>query len=90
MKNIRVRVSQIKGHCSAGLKVGDGFTLLDGTVIADVKGPLCLYALNAISGYLTGQAFSQPGSGWVEDVARLQCPDVANAVVFEIKKIDGA
>jgi len=87
VQTVRVEVVQIKGHCSAGITVGDGFTVLDGTVISDVKGALCLYALNAISSYLAGKAFSQPGSGWVENVERLQCPDVANAVIFRISEV---
>lgn len=86
MKRVHVQVIETRGQCSAGMKLGDGFILRDGTVITDVRGPLCIYAIGAIKSYLTAKAFG--GAGWIETVGRLQCPDPENTVTFRVVAAD--
>ncbi|NPV71702.1 MAG: TIGR04076 family protein [Firmicutes bacterium] len=87
MNDVRVEVVEVKGDCSAGLKVGDGFTLRDGVLI-EPNGPLCVYAVAALSNYLTSISFERPDSGWITGVDRLQCPDPMNTVAFRVIRVN--
>lgn len=83
----RVQVKEIKGKCSAGLRVGDVFELEDGFILRNTNGrPICLYALAAHIPYLTTMGRRLMPDDWMNTVSELACPDVKNCVVFSITK----
>ncbi|MBI4284313.1 MAG: TIGR04076 family protein [Chloroflexi bacterium] len=80
---ISVTVISQKGHCAAEHKVGDSW-------VVGQKSPagICLSALNALMPNIRVLRFG--GSfPWESnpDVTSLACPDAANPVVFELRRI---
>ena len=80
---VRVKVVSQKGTCDAGHKVGDHW-------IVDKKTPagICLSAFNSLFPSL--RVLMYGGSfPWESDpdVARAACPDGANPVVFELRRL---
>jgi len=89
MSNVKVTVKSVKGHCSAGYKVGDYFLLRDGVVIEPAKpAGLCVFALPALIPYLTAYCRETPPEDWINDKKELQCPDNDNAVIFGLERAD--
>ncbi len=84
-KKYEVKASVIlqKGFCGAGHKVGDEYT-----VGSTTPGGVCLAAFNAL--YSAVRVLQYGGTfPWSEDpdTAQVACPDAANPVVFELRRI---
>lgn len=80
---VKLTISSAQGTCSAGHRVGDSWTL-------ESKTPegLCTGAFNSLFG-----AYRVMRYGGVlpwcqdQDVAYVACPDAANPVVFEVRRL---
>jgi len=84
--NAKLTVKSVAGHCGAGCKVGDTFTI-DGTTIAGEQGQgICLYAVPSLAPYLTAFCRDTDPSDWINGLSELQCPDSTNAVVFALER----
>ena len=83
MYEVRAKVISQKGTCGAGHKVGDEWLI-------SYKTPdgICLSAFNSIFSDLMVLIFggSFPWSS-DPDTATAACPDAANPVVFELKRV---
>ena len=82
---VKIKVISQKGTCEAGHKTGDEFDC-----IGLSPGGICIFAMNAIMPFLMplmfGGAFPWSGD---QDAVEAVCPDAANPVVFEIRRIRG-
>ena len=80
---LTAKVISQKGHCAAGHKVGDEFTIGDVTP----KG-MCSWAFYTLFPFASPL---QSGSSfpWEKDADKttVACPDAENPVVFELKRI---
>lgn len=80
---VAVRVLSQKGTCGAGHKVGDEWVISGHTPEG-----ICLSAFNALLPaarvLMFGGAFPWSSD---PDVATAACPDAANPVVFEIRRV---
>jgi uncharacterized repeat protein (TIGR04076 family) len=80
---ITVTCKDVKGHCEAGMRVGDR-AVFDGV---HMEGRLCIHALAGMMAKLfamhQGIVFS-----WLQDpdLATHACPDAENPVTFEIRR----
>jgi uncharacterized repeat protein (TIGR04076 family) len=82
--NVVVRVIRQSGHCAAGHRPGDEATF-DGMT---VQGRLCIHALYSMLPKVLALRYGAEFP-WLEDpdVATHACPDAANPVVFEVRRI---
>lgn len=84
VKYIEVKVASIKGTCGAGYKVGDIARVTE----QGVDGKICIHALYsmlpAVFALMYGARFP-----WLSDPDKKThaCPDAANPVVFEIRRV---
>jgi uncharacterized repeat protein (TIGR04076 family) len=81
---IKVIVKSQKGHCEFGYKPGDEI-IFDGETI---RGRVCLHALYSFLPKVFAMSYGAEFP-WLEDksVATHACPDAANPVVFEVRRI---
>ncbi|HEY41556.1 MAG TPA: TIGR04076 family protein [Dehalococcoidia bacterium] len=81
--DVKVKVISQKGTCGAGHKVGDEWVITGKTPEG-----ICLSAFNALFPATRVLMFggSFPWSS-DSDVASAACPDAANPVVFELKRV---
>ena len=83
MHDVKVKVISQKGNCGAGHKVGDEWVISGKTPEG-----ICLSAFNAL--FPATRVLMFGGSfPWSNDpdVASAACPDAANPVVFELKRV---
>lgn len=81
--DVKVKIISQKGTCGAGHKVGDEWTISGKTPEG-----ICLSAFNAL--FSDARVLMFGGSfPWSSDpnMASAACPDAANPVVFEFKRI---
>ncbi len=81
---IVARVIRQEGSCIAGHAVGDEVTF-DG---ATVRGKVCIHALTSFLPKVFAMRYGAEFP-WLEDpdVSTHACPDAANPVVFEIRRL---
>lgn len=84
-----ITVSEVRGHCGAGHKVGDQFVFEQ-----NEYGKICPYAWNALFPFLLALHYGvtfpwkYEGSKWEkkeQGVEFVRCPDPVNRVVFQIQ-----
>lgn len=81
--DVKVKVISQKGTCGAGHKIGDEWTIAG-------KSPegICLSALDAFYPSLRVLRFGGTFPwGEDKDTATVACPDAANPVVFELRRV---
>ena len=81
--DVKVKVISLKGHCGAGHKVGDEWTFTNTT-----PGGICTTAMAAILPDVRALMFG--GSfpwGSDKDSSTCACPDAANPLIFEIRRV---
>jgi uncharacterized repeat protein (TIGR04076 family) len=86
MKELKVKVKEIKDHCGAKLKVGDCIYITGkGKVRIPDNKETCIFALGALIPFLTTKQKEDylPQEEWVKNTSELSCPD-PGGVVFEI------
>jgi len=82
--DVQITVESQKGHCRAGHKVGDQWTVSDKT-----PGDMCLAGFSALYPNLRVLRFG--GSfPWEADpdTSSVACPDDKNPVVFTLKRLE--
>lgn len=78
---VTASVIQIKGHCNAGLNVGDTFPLACRTT-----GAMCGFFYSAIFADLQTFEFGGKLPWWDNDVIEVVCPDSDNQVVLRLER----
>jgi len=80
---VKAKVTSQKGHCAAGQKVGDEYTIGD-----TLPAGMCSWAFFAMFPFVTalqsGGAFPWEKDG---DKTTMVCPDPTNPVVFELTRV---
>ncbi len=84
IKHIEVKVVSIKGTCGAGCKVDDIARVTE----QGVEGKLCIHALYSMLPAVFAMMY-EARFPWLSDpdVKTHACPDAANPVVFEIRRV---
>ena len=82
--SVKARVKSIKGTCALGHRVGDEVTFTE----SGVEGKICMHALYSMLPAVFAMMFDA-NFPWLTDPDKKThaCPDAANPVVFEIKRI---
>ncbi|MGQ9618506.1 MAG: TIGR04076 family protein [Candidatus Aminicenantia bacterium] len=89
MKDLVVRVKEIRERCGANLKSGDLFYIKGYGKIEIPEGKFaCIYALNALMPFLTAKQREEelPQDDWIAETKELCCPD-PKGVKFEIETL---
>jgi uncharacterized repeat protein (TIGR04076 family) len=84
VKHIEVKVASVKGTCGAGCKVGDVARVTE----QGVEGKICIHALYSMLPAVFAMMY-EARFPWLSDpdVKTHACPDAANPVVFEIRRV---
>ena len=81
---VEAKVKSIKGTCAVGHKVGDVVRFTE----TGVENKICIHALYSMMSSVFAMMFDAQFP-WLKDpdVKTHACPDAANPVVFEIRKV---
>ena len=81
---IELTVISQKGHCEMGHKVGDRIICTE----TGVQGRICMHALYTLIPKVFAMMYGARFE-WLEneDIATHACPDAANPVVFEVRRV---
>ncbi len=84
VKEVRVKVTNVKGICELGHKAGDVVRFTD----CGVDGRICIHALYSMLPKVFAMMFNA-SFPWAKDpnVLTHPCPDAANPVVFELTRV---
>ncbi|MCG3258681.1 MAG: TIGR04076 family protein [Candidatus Heimdallarchaeota archaeon] len=84
--DIILKVIKQEGSCAAGHKLGD--EILISFDKNEIKGKLCLHALNSVLPKVYAMAYGAEFP-WLEngDISTHACPDAWNPLVYEVKRI---
>ena len=82
MENHPVKVTVLKSNCPH-YQSGDEIYFEGALVAAEKSAKLCMVALNAIYPFV----YAARRGGWVKDTP-IQCPDCAEAVEFQVERLD--
>ncbi len=94
MYELRVRVTEILGHCPARqpIRVGDSFTVQNGNLhIPGDDQYICLWALQSIMSLLPAKESSvveEKDGKWRCLTHDVQCPDPEGGVIFKVERRD--
>jgi uncharacterized repeat protein (TIGR04076 family) len=85
VKEVRARVTSVKGTCELGHRAGDVVIFTD----KGVTGPICVHALYSMMPKVFAMMFNGefPWAQDHPDVLTHPCPDAANPVVFELTRV---
>ncbi|MFH1382623.1 MAG: TIGR04076 family protein [Chloroflexota bacterium] len=81
--DIAVKVISQKGSCDAGHKVGDEWLISSKTPEG-----ICLSAFNALLPNTRVLMFGGAFPWYREPISKVACPDAANPVVFELRRVE--
>jgi len=84
--DLRVRIEQIRGHCTCNHQVGDAFELKSGKLELPAGQSFCLYALQATIPLLPAKQRATHPNDWMSTDARVACPDPLCGVVMLIER----
>lgn len=84
VRHIEVKVASVKGTCGAGHKAGDAARITQ----QGVEGKICIHALYSMLPAAFAMMY-EARFPWLSDpdVKTHACPDSANPVVFEIRRV---
>ncbi len=86
--DLRVRIEEIRGHCTCDHQVGDAFELRGGKLrLRDGQG-FCLYALQSAIPLLPAKQRPTHPNDWMSTDARVVCPDPLCGVVMVIERTE--
>jgi uncharacterized repeat protein (TIGR04076 family) len=88
LKNLRIVVESIDGHCTSRMRPGDHFTLCAGRLYIPSGRHFCLYALQAALPLLPAKQRVPPDGDWLKEACRVLCPDPAGNVILRIDTME--
>lgn len=86
LRDLRVVVEEVRGHCTSSLRLGDSFTLQSGRLYIPANRHFCLYALQAVLPLLPAKQRPLPDGDWLKEDSRVICPDPAGNVILRIDR----
>jgi uncharacterized repeat protein (TIGR04076 family) len=84
--DLRIRIEEIRGHCTCDHRVGDEFELRSGKLHLPAGQSFCLYALQATIPLLPAKQRITHPNDWMSTDARIVCPDPLCGVVMLIER----
>jgi uncharacterized repeat protein (TIGR04076 family) len=84
--DLRVRIEEIRGHCTCNHQVGDAFELKSGKLEFPPGQSFCLYALQATIPLLPAKQRAAHPNDWMSTDALVVCPDPLCGVVMRIER----
>lgn len=88
LKDLRVEVESVNGHCTSRMGPGDHFTLRGGRLQIPAGKSICLYALQAALPLLPAKQRVLQDGDWLKDDCRVLCPDPAGNVILRIDRVE--
>lgn len=88
LKNLRIEVELVEGHCTSRMKPGDCFFLCRGRLYIPAGRPICLYAMQAALPLLPAKQRALQDSDWMKEECRVLCPDPAGNVILRIEPME--
>ena len=88
LKNLRIVVESVGGHCTSRMKRGDCFFLRSGRIYIPRGRHFCLYALQAALPLLPAKQRVLQDGDWLREECRVLCPDPAGNVLLRIEPMD--
>lgn len=88
LKNLRIEVESVQGHCTSRMKPGDSFSLCGGRLYIPAGHHVCLYALQAALPLLPAKQRALEEGDWMKDECRVLCPDPAGNVILRIERME--
>ena len=84
VKDLRIVVESVDGHCTSRMKPGDFFMLRSGRIYLPPGRYFCLYALQAALPLLPAKQRVLEAGDWMKEECRVLCPDPAGNVILRI------
>lgn len=88
IRDLRIQVDEIRGHCTSRWKRGNAFELRSGRLYIPSDGFLCLYALQSILPFLAAKQRRLEDGDWLKTADRFLCPDPAGNVILRVAPVD--
>ena len=87
IKDLRIEVESVAGHCTSRMKPGDDFMLRGGNLYIPAGRWICLYALQAAMPLLPAKQRVLQDGDWLKEECRVLCPDPAGNVILRIEPV---
>lgn len=84
IKDLKIVVTEVRGHCTSGMKIGDFFLLRKGKIFIPEEKHFCLYALQSVLPFLAAKQRSLSPGDWLHDADHFICPDPAGNVILRV------
>ncbi len=88
LKDLKVVVETVGGHCTSKMKLSDYFILRSGRIYIPSGRHFCLYALQAALPLLPAKQRALNDGDWLKDDCRVLCPDPAGNVILRIDALE--
>ena len=88
LKDLKVVVESVGGHCTSRMKPSDYFILRSGRIYIPPGRHFCLYALQAALPLLPAKQRALNDGDWLKDDCRVLCPDPAGNVILRIDAME--
>ena len=86
LKDLRVLVESVGGHCTSRMKPGSYILLRSGRIYIPAGQHFCLYALQAVLPLLPAKQRMLHSEDWMKEDSRVICPDPAGNVILRIEE----
>jgi uncharacterized repeat protein (TIGR04076 family) len=88
IKDLRIVVESVDGHCTSRMRPGDHLMLRSGRLYIPAGGHVCLYALQAALPLLPAKQRALQAGDWLKEDCRVLCPDPAGNVILHIERME--
>ena len=88
LKDLRIEVESVDGHCTSRMNPGDCFFLRSGRLYIPRGRHICLYALQAALPMLPAKQRALQDGDWLKEDCRVLCPDPAGNVILRIEPVE--
>ncbi len=88
LRDLRIDVESVRGHCTSRMKSGDHFSLRSGRLYIPPGRHFCLYALQAVLPLLPAKQRTLDDNDWMKEDCRVLCPDPAGNVILRIDTME--
>jgi uncharacterized repeat protein (TIGR04076 family) len=85
--DLRLVVTEIRGHCTCNMSVGDSVCMKSGKISLPENKDFCLYALQSAIPLLPARQRKNHPADWIETDAYVTCPDPACGLLMRIDRV---
>jgi len=88
MKDLKISVHQIEGHCNMPMKKGDYFILKEGKIYIPAGKYFCMWAMQSVMPLLPAkQRTILESNDWLPGTEFVSCPDPKGRVILKIERL---